>query len=226
VTEFKNITVEAPLLASASGTPTSGIAPVSVAFTGSASGGVQPYVYGWTFGPSGATGSGVSPSYLYTIPGVYSALLTVTDATGAQASASAVTIDVLAPLNASFVASAAAPYCYDGVGEATVTVNGTAVGGVGAYSYGWLFPDGVASGANATTTVSAGANSTIQLTTDDSDHHSVRLTQSVSVPAISCTSPAGTTSGHSGILILILIVLVAAVVAVELVLILRRRKSP
>jgi PKD repeat protein len=226
VTEYTNITVGAPLLAAASGTPTSGVAPVSVAFTGSASGGLAPYTYAWTFGPAGATGSGASPSYDYTIPGVFSAILTVTDAAGDHATAPAVTVDILTPLSTSFTSSVAAPYCFAGVGEATVTVNATAAGGVGADAFGWSFPDGLASGANATTTVGAGANWTIQLTADDSEHHTATATQSVSVPAISCTSPAGSTNGHSGLLILILIVLVAAVIAVELVMILRRRKTP
>ena len=49
------ITVSQPpptLSASASASPTSGTAPLTVQFTGSASGGQSPYSYSWTFGDS------------------------------------------------------------------------------------------------------------------------------------------------------------------------------
>lgn len=72
-----------PLLASAAGTPTSGLAPLPVSFTGGASGGTTPYSYHWAFG-DGAVSSDRNPDHTYSQAGTYSAILTVTDNSGLQ----------------------------------------------------------------------------------------------------------------------------------------------
>ena len=74
-----------PLSASASGAPLTGTAPLTVAFTGSASGGTGPYTYDWNFGDGSAHGTAQSPSHVYTTAGSYSASLTVKDAANATA---------------------------------------------------------------------------------------------------------------------------------------------
>jgi PKD repeat protein len=226
VTKFTNISVSSPtpLSASSSASVRTGVAPLEVNFTGTAAGGLAPYQYAWTFGTAG-TGSGSSEPFTFASAGVYQVVLTVTDASGDHAAAPPLTVTVLAPLVTSFVASAGVPYCDQGNGEVTVTVNASATGGIGADTYGWSFPNGVGSGANTTTTVGAGANWTIQLTAQDSDHHSATSSQSVSVPSIGCSTPAGGTTGHASLLILALILLVAIVIAVEVVLVLRRQKK-
>jgi PKD repeat protein len=58
--------------------PTSGYAPLGVGFVASASGGVPPYIFQWSFG-DGTTGSGSSISHTYVNPGSYAAMVTVTD---------------------------------------------------------------------------------------------------------------------------------------------------
>jgi PKD repeat protein len=86
-----------PPVANASANPTSGTAPLAVAF--SAAGSSDPdgtiAAYEWAFG-NGATATGPAPSYTYTAAGSYIATVTVTDNAGARASAS-VTIAVGAP---------------------------------------------------------------------------------------------------------------------------------
>ena len=70
----------------AGATPRSGAAPLTVAFTASASDpdGDTPLAYRWDFG-NGATATTQNPSHTYTQPGVYTARVTTTDARGAFA---------------------------------------------------------------------------------------------------------------------------------------------
>jgi PKD repeat protein len=78
-------------------TPTSGTAPVAVAFNGAGSSDVDGSVvsYAWNFG-DGTTGSGVSVSKTYSAAGTFTAVLTVVDNLGATGTASQV-ITVSAP---------------------------------------------------------------------------------------------------------------------------------
>ncbi|MFO7914554.1 MAG: PKD domain-containing protein, partial [Candidatus Krumholzibacteriales bacterium] len=87
VTDSKNtssensvyVTVECPkLVVTASGDPTSGTAPLSVKFDGSATGGCPNYTFAWDFG-DGKTSNERNPIHVYRTEGDYTALLTVTD---------------------------------------------------------------------------------------------------------------------------------------------------
>ena len=87
VTDSKNtasensvyITVECPkLVVVASANPTSGTVPLSVEFSGSATGGCPNHTFAWNFG-DGSTSSERNPIHVYETEGDYSALLTVTD---------------------------------------------------------------------------------------------------------------------------------------------------
>ena len=70
-----------------SATPLAGVAPLTVAFSGSVTGGTGTYVeLRWTFG-NGATGSGSSVQYTYADPGHYYAEFTVEDSNGSEADA-------------------------------------------------------------------------------------------------------------------------------------------
>jgi PKD repeat protein len=77
--------VNFPPVAIASSDVSNGSAPLTVNFDGSASYDPDGRVdsYSWDFG-DGTTGSGAKPSHAYTKPGVYEALLTVTDDGGAM----------------------------------------------------------------------------------------------------------------------------------------------
>jgi PKD repeat protein len=81
-----------PLAATASATPTSGQTPLTVAFSGTATGGTPSYTYNWNFG-DGATSTAQNPSHTYSTAGTYTAKLTVTDsASPANSASSTVTI--------------------------------------------------------------------------------------------------------------------------------------
>jgi len=73
-------------VASASATPTSGTAPLTVKFSGAASSDPDGSIvkYAWAFG-DGGTSSEASPQHIYTKSGTYTAKLTVTDDKGATA---------------------------------------------------------------------------------------------------------------------------------------------
>ncbi len=72
------------LSASCSGSPVSGVVPLDVSFTASASGGIAPYSYSWNFG-DGQSYSSQNPSHTYSSAGTYTAILTVTDSTNSKA---------------------------------------------------------------------------------------------------------------------------------------------
>jgi PKD repeat protein len=78
-----------PPTASFTASPTSGDVPVTVEFDASASSDPDGTVisYEWTFG-DGESGSGVTATHVYTNPGSYTALLTVTDDDGSSDSES------------------------------------------------------------------------------------------------------------------------------------------
>jgi PKD repeat protein len=76
--------VAQPPVAVASATPTSGEAPLTVQFTGSASTDPDSDIasYSWNFADGAALDPGVNPSHVYLAKGTYTAVLTVTDRTG------------------------------------------------------------------------------------------------------------------------------------------------
>ncbi len=61
---------------------TAGSVPLTVHFTGTASGGTPPYSYSWTFG-DGAQSTDQNPSHTYTTVGTYHPVFTATDSTSA-----------------------------------------------------------------------------------------------------------------------------------------------
>jgi PKD repeat protein len=79
-TAYVLVTVTLGLTISA--TPTSGLAPLNVAFDGSAAGGTAPYSYSWDFGDGSTAGplTAAAQAHTYPLPGTHTATLTVTDA--------------------------------------------------------------------------------------------------------------------------------------------------
>ena len=80
--------VNQPPMAAAAATPTSGTAPLTVVFNSAGSSDPDGAIasYQWAFG-DGTTGSGQSPSKVYTTAGTFNATLTVTDNQGATGTA-------------------------------------------------------------------------------------------------------------------------------------------
>ena len=90
-TDVWRYTVERPPIASATGAPTSGNAPLSVSFNGSGSSAPNSAIvsYAWNFGDDNS-GSGVTTTHTYTVGGTYTATLTVTDNNGLSDSANVI----------------------------------------------------------------------------------------------------------------------------------------
>jgi len=132
-----NIAVGNPALAATiTADATSGNAPLTVHFKGSASGGVTPYAYRWDFG-DGQSSSFQNPSHTYPAAGSYSATLTVTDNASATATAMVhIDVDVASSLHANINVSPAS-----GKIPLTVHFSGDASGGTSPYIYRWDFGD-------------------------------------------------------------------------------------
>jgi hypothetical protein len=85
--ELANDQVVSPALAaSATALPTTGFLPLTVQFSGSASGGDAPYTYSWNF-RNGRTSTAQNPSQTFSRAGIYNVILTVTDSKGKRAMA-------------------------------------------------------------------------------------------------------------------------------------------
>jgi PKD repeat protein len=95
-------TSNTPPVASASGTPTSGVAPLTVNFDGSGSSDPDAgdtISYSWDLNGDGTFGDSTvaKPSFTYSTPGTYKAVLKVTDSHGASTNSTPITIAVNAP---------------------------------------------------------------------------------------------------------------------------------
>ena len=158
-------TVNQAPVAVASGTPTSGVAPLTVALTSSLSSDTDGTIVSrvWDFGDGSPTDGAVSPSHTYAA-GDYLATVTLTDNEGGTASAS-----VLVHANAAPVAVATADVT-SGDGPLTVHFTGSGSSDDGSIaSYLWDFGDGsaVSSSANPSHTYSPGVHTATLTVTDN-----------------------------------------------------------
>ncbi|MFY1704384.1 ThuA domain-containing protein [Micromonospora sp. WMMA1923] len=98
----KGVTDNAPPTVTATATPLTGTAPVEVSFTGTATDTEDdtPFTYAWDFG-DGGTADTLNATHTYTVPGTFTATLTVTDNRGAKAYAT-VQVKVEAPNTSCF----------------------------------------------------------------------------------------------------------------------------
>lgn len=130
-----NTTVPSTMTCSASGTPTSGMAPLKVTFTATASGGSPGYNWVWKFG-DGATSSKQNPSHTYDAGGSFTWKMTVTDAANDSCTGSG-TVKVTGVLS---VTATASPR--QGMPPFTVAFDATPTGGTPPFTYAWDFGDG------------------------------------------------------------------------------------
>lgn len=80
-------------VASFTATPTSGTAPLNVAFTDTSTG--SPTSWSWAFG-DGGTSTAQNPAHTYTAAGTYTATLTATNGTGSSSTSSTITVSPVA----------------------------------------------------------------------------------------------------------------------------------
>jgi PKD repeat protein len=98
-----------PLQVSASASPTSGKAPLAVNFTGTASGGVSPYIYSWAFG-DGSTSTAQNPTHSYLSIGSYASTLTVIDSSSSKATSTVnITVSSTSSYSLSIASETGAP---------------------------------------------------------------------------------------------------------------------
>ena len=179
-TSQQTITVTSPppppsLTASFTESLSNSVVGQTVSFTGSASGGTAPYNYAWNFGDS-STGSGSSASHVYQTAGVYTVVLTVTDAAGQVASATN-TVTVTLPLSASFTYSPSNP-----APLTNIQFTATATGGTAPYNYSWDFGDGTTgTGAAATHSYLLPGTYTVSLTVVDANGLTTTASTTVTV---------------------------------------------
>jgi PKD repeat protein len=177
----QSIIVPGPLQAAGSASATSGVVPLTVSFTCTASGGVSPYTYSWVFG-DGGTSSEQNPTHIYYTPGIYVAIVTVTDSASQTAQWSSPEINAIMPL---YVLMASVNPI-SGTAPLTVSFSITPDGGTTPYSYYWTFGDGGTSTLrNPTHVYSVGGTYTATCLITDSGSQSTTWTS----PPINVANP-------------------------------------
>jgi PKD repeat protein len=178
----------APLVASATATPTSGTAPLQVHFSGSAVGGVSPYAYAWDFG-DGGTSAAAFPVHVFG-SGNYTVTLTVTDSFGVTNSTAlliSVNAPPIPPLNVSISAKPTS-----GIAPVAVAFSHQIAGGVSPYVLQWSFGDGATSNASYPIhTYTTGGAFTAMLIVTDAMRTAARASLVISVAGSSGGPPSG-----------------------------------
>jgi PGF-pre-PGF domain-containing protein len=132
ITRTAYISVVIPPVASFSGTPTSGTAPLSVTFTDASTN--TPTSWSWDFG-DGGTDTVQNPTYIYTSPGTYTVSLTASNAAGSDTATQTDYISVVIPPVASFSGTPTS-------GTAPLPVTFTDASTNTPTSWNWSFGDG------------------------------------------------------------------------------------
>jgi PKD repeat protein len=169
---------------------TVGLPPVTVTFTGAASKGDPPYAYHWDFGDDSSS-TLQNPRYTYTVPGIYDAVLQVTDTESGSCTKS-VTIVVEGP---PFCQALAMPTA--GLPPLVVHFTAEASGGQPPFGYHWWFGDGSESTLELPTHVytDAGTYGAILVVTDSKSLSCSTSVVIIAGPPVTCIGSGNPTSG-------------------------------
>ncbi|MDE1835840.1 MAG: PKD domain-containing protein [Euryarchaeota archaeon] len=213
------------LRAAAAVNPSSGTAPLWVNFTGAAGGGTIPYYWSWNFGDGSLPVSVASPAHLYSTPGTFHAVLTVSDSAGHSANASA-WVNVSGggtPLSVTLTAN---PSVIN-LGNST-TLSVSLAGGRAPYQFAWSgLPTGCVAGGGMIFSCKPTVAGTFTVTVAVSDASGTIQTQSAALVVRGPTGGGpGSNSSSTPLPLLELGVLVlVALAAIVLVALLMRRRS-
>lgn len=154
-----------PVTAVITASSATGVAPATLAFNAAGSTGEGELDFGWDFGVAGATASGADVSYEYLQPGAYTVKLTVTDETGAEATATQ-QVTVHPALQAVIQHGEISSYA-----PVSVAFDATGSTGIAPLTYEWSFGDGTAASSEAGPEheFTTGGNYIITLTVTDAD---------------------------------------------------------
>ncbi|MCQ8894126.1 MAG: PKD domain-containing protein [Methanolinea sp.] len=174
VTKEGLITVMAVPVADFSANRTTGSAPLAVQFRDLSSG--YPSSWLWTFG-DGMTSTEQSPVHVYSMPGVYTVRLTVTNSAGTDTKTRSGFITVVEGLSASFTYTPSNPE-----NLAPLTVAFTDTSGGSPTNWVWNFGDGrMATERNPIHTYPTPGNYTVTLTVSDAAMRSSSASQVIEV---------------------------------------------
>ena len=171
--------------ASFTATPSTGAAPLTVAFADTSTG--APTSWAWTFG-DGGTSTLQSPSHTYAAAGTYTATLTATNATGSNSTTKTITVTSAATApTASFTATPSS-------GTAPLAVSFTDTSTGSPTSWAWDFGDGgTSTSQNPAHTYAAAGTYTATLTAtnatgSNSTSQTITVTSAATAPTASFTA--------------------------------------
>jgi PKD repeat protein len=143
---------------------TRGIAPLSVAFTATASGGFDPLTYSWSFGDGSSTAATNVTDHTYATVGTFNGSVTVRDAIG-DVRVDSFTVTTAAPLSVQLSGPPSVA-----LAPAAAQFSAAAQGGFPPYSYAWSLgiADATAAGPSVGFTYVSPGTYTVELTTTDS----------------------------------------------------------
>ena len=179
------------------GGPYNGIAGVAVQFNGSASSDPDGSIvsYNWDFG-NGTTGTGATPTTIYTEAGTFNVTLTVTDDVGETNSVSITAVITAIAINQPPVANSGGPY--NGIAGVAVQFDGSASsdpdGSI--VSYNWDFGNGTTgTGATLTTTYNEVGMFDVTLTVTDDAGATNSVSTTVEIVAVDNQQPTANPGG-------------------------------
>lgn len=231
------ITILPSLVDSINESTVGGSAPLTVSFSANPSGGLGPYVLGWSFG-DGATATGLGAVHTFGSPGTYVVQASVTDALGGTSTAMAtITVDSAAVLAAPLAANGTVSASEVGScanARVQFQFRGVATGGSSPYSFLWEFGDGTtAYGPSVTHEYASpppsGGVSTPTLVVSDSAGSTVRADVPLPVAVFAGPSCPPATSSGGGIPSVEYVgagVAIVAAIAVVLAVVMLRPRRP